>query len=438
MAFWRTMNFVALLLTPAVSFGQAHDLTEAPRAGECFKVTIETTVTGAIKPAADKEKTIALSAKNEHAILERVLTADKGVVRKAARYYEKALSEAEIAGEKVRRVLRDERRLVVAQRIDDQPLCYSPAGPLMQPEIELITEHFDTLHLTGLLPGKENAIDDKWTIGNASVQALCLFEGLISQDLTGKLTEVKDGLAVIAVEGTASGVELGAAVKLDIKATVRFDLLNHRLVALEWKQKDTREQGPASPASDMESTTVLKRSLLTEEPMELSKASLVGVPADDDPPELLKLVLHKDHKGRYSFFHTRDWRMTGQTEHHLVLRLLERGDFIAQATITAWRKEPAGQHMDADEFKKQVAASPNWEMEEIVEAGETPTDEGRYAYRITAKGAQDGIKVVQEFILLAGPQGDQVVVTFTMKSGNAAKIGTRDLALVNAIAFPKK
>jgi hypothetical protein len=77
-------------------------------------------------------------------------------------------------------------------------------------------------------------------------------------------------------------------------------------------------------------------------------------------------------------------------------------------------------------------------MEEIAEAGETPTDEGRYIYRITAKGTQDGIKVMQIFVLLAGPQGDQVVVTFTMKPANATKIGTRDLALVNAIEFLKK
>jgi hypothetical protein len=46
--------------------------------------------------------------------------------------------------------------------------------------------------------------------------------------------------------------------------------------------------------------------------------------------------------------------------------------------------------------------------------------------------------VIQTYFLLAGANGDQVAVTFTMKPGNAAKIGTRDLALVNAIEFAKK
>src|SRR5262249_18249875 len=163
---------------------------------------------------------------------------------------------------------------------------------------------------------------------------------------------------------------------------------------------------------------------------ELSKASLVGVPQEDDPPELLKLLQHKDHRDRYAFLHTRDWHAVGQTDQHLVLRLLERGDFVAQATITAFKKEEPGKHIAGDDFKKLIAESPGWEMDEIAEAGEVPTDEGRFVYRVTAKGALEGTKVVQNFILLAGPKGDQVIVTFTMKPANVAKIGTRDLALV--------
>jgi hypothetical protein len=306
-------------------------------------------------------------------------------------------------------------------------------------ELEVVSEHFDTLHLTGLLPTKEVAIQESWTIGEATAQALCLFEGLISHDLKAKLTEVKDGNGVIVIAGKAAGIELGASVKLEINAVARFDLLKRRLVSLEWKQKDLRELGPASPASEMESTTVLKRSFLEEEPRELSTASLISVPQEAGrPQELLQLLEHKDPKGRYAFLYTRDWHVVGQTDNHLVLRLLDRGDFVAQATIAVWKKEEAGMHTSIEEFKRQIAEAPSWEMEEVSEAGEVPTDVGRWMYRISARGDLEGTKVVQNFILLAGPQGDQVVVTFTMKPANAAKIGTRDLALVNSIEFFKK
>ncbi len=428
-----------LLIAPTLAAAQNCNLTESPKAGECFKYEIETTLSGSMKVVQDgKENMIKLSAKNTHAHFERVINADKGVIRKAARYYEKAACTAEIADSKVNRGLRDDRRLIVAQRTGDQLLCYSPAGPLTRQELEVVAEHFDTLHLTGLLPGKEVAAGDSWKIPNATAQAVCLFEGLVKHDLTGKLLEVKNGVATVSIEGTANGIELGASVKLDITATLRFDPLRHRITEMEWKQKDVRDQGPASPATAVESTTMLKRSFLAEEPRELNKTVLASIPSEDQPQELLTLLVNKHPGGKYSFLQGREWHQVGATDTHLVLRLLDRGDFIAQATIVVWKKEEAGKHMDPEDFKKVLGMSPGWDMEEIVEAGEVPTDDSRWMYRVTAKGDLDGAKVVQNFILLAGPKGDQIVVTFTMKPANAAKIGTRDVSLVNSIEFQAK
>jgi hypothetical protein len=130
--------------------------------------------------------------------------------------------------------------------------------------------------------------------------------------------------------------------------------------------------------------------------------------------------------------------VVGQSEDHLVLRLLDRGDFVAQATIAALGKERPGQHLSIEEFRRQIALGRSWEMEEITDSGEIPTDEGRFMYRVAARGDLDGAKVIQNFVLLAGPRGDQVVVTFTMKPANAGKIGTKDLALVNSIEFIEK
>jgi hypothetical protein len=46
------------------------------------------------------------------------------------------------------------------------------------------------------------------------------------------------------------------------------------------------------------------------------------------------------------------------------------------------------------------------------------------------------VKVVQTFYLVAGRKGDQAVVAFTMKQAMAAKLGARDLSLVESIDFP--
>src|SRR5262249_47943488 len=93
----------------------------------------------------------------------------------------------------------------------------------------------------------------------------------------GKLEEVKDRVARISVTGSATGIDLGALAKLSIEATVQFDLNTKRLTRLEWKQKDERDQGPASPASSVQMKVVLTRQGL-EQPAVLSDVALVSVP----------------------------------------------------------------------------------------------------------------------------------------------------------------
>jgi hypothetical protein len=304
--------------------------------------------------------------------------------------------------------------------------------------LEVVSEHFDTLHLAGILPGKEVSVGDTWKTDSGVAQSICLFDGLISHTLTGKLKQVADGMAIIGIEGTAKGIENGALADLTIAAEVRFDVSKKRIVRVEWKQKDVRDQGPVTPAAEVETTTVVKREPLDAAPDELGPAAVATVPLDDEPPSQMRSLLHRDPKNRYQFLYARDWHIVGQTDHHLVMRLLDRGDFIAQATITQWQSAGAGKHMSPAEFEKLAADGTGWKGEEVLERGEVPTDTGRWIYHTTARGELEGSKVVQNFYVVADANGDQVIVTFTMRPAAAPRLGTRDLAIVNAIDAVKK
>jgi hypothetical protein len=436
---WWNTAFLVGFLTTLPARAQTYDLTEAPRDGECFRLTAETTLTGTLKVARDgKQVPIRIEAKNEHAFYERVLAAEKGVTRKAARYYLTAASRAIVDGSPVLRTLPADRRLIVAQRTGDGLFCYAPAGPLARPDLEVVSEHFETLHLTGLLPGKPVGVGESWKLDSSTAQSLCLFDGLISHDLTARLKDVTGQTASISIDGPAKGVENGALASLTVAATVRFDLARKRVVAVEWKQKDARDQGPVTPAAEVETTTTLKRELLDREPAELSAATVAGVPTADDPPLAVKQLVQRDPKGRYQFLHARDWHVVGQTDHHLVLRLLERGDFVAQATLACWEKAAPGKHMTPEEFERLTATGTGWKPEQVLDRQEVPTDADRWVYRITARGTLDGSPVVQTFYVLATAGGDQMILTFTTRPANAPRLGTRDLALVNAIEFARK
>jgi hypothetical protein len=441
MTAWRTLAGLTLALL-AVTLGgaaraQTYPLAENLRPGDCFRIQLGMKLDGELKVNKDgKMVPLKLTATAAHEFPERVLSVGaSGMAEKTARVYEKAQALIGVAGDRSERGLRKDRRLIVAQRSKDQLLVYSPAGGLVREELELTSEHFDTLCLPGLLPGKAVAIGETWKVGNAAAQALCLFEGLTEQDLTCKLEEVKDGVARVGVTGTANGIELGALVKLTVQATARFDLASKRLTALDWQQKDEREQGPASPASSTQTTYALKRTPIAQ-PACLDDVSLVSVPDGLEPPPSLVHLEYRDPKGRFELLYAREWQLVSQTDDHAVLRLMERGDFVAQVTLTPWTSAGKGKHMTADEFREAMLRTPGWEQEKELQAGEVPAGgDGRWIYRISALGEMDGTAVMQNFYLVAGPDGEQVVLLFTMTPKKAEKLGERDLTLAASVDF---
>jgi hypothetical protein len=114
---------------------------------------------------------------------------------------------------------------------------------------------------------------------------------------------------------------------------------------------------------------------------------------------------------------------------------MERGDFVAQVTVTPWTKAAPGKHLSAEEFKEAMAETPGWEPEEEMQAGEVPLQDC-WCYRLAVSGKLDGLKVTQNFYLVANPQGEQIVLMFTMKPTDVQKLGTRDLSLVGSLVFP--
>jgi hypothetical protein len=426
-----------LFVAGSPALAQPVPLAEAAKPGDCSKYTIDLYLTGNLLLTQEGgRQPIKLEARARHVFADRTLAVDAGMPHRSARFYDVAGAAAIVGGERFDRTLALDRRLVGAHRNPDGLLCYAPAGPLSRDELDLVTEHFNPHCLPGLLPGKDVNPNDTWPLGNPAAQAACQVDGLIKNGLTGKLTEVKDGVATFTIEGTVEGIEAGGKVTLNVTATGRFEITSRRITELTWKQKDDREQGPVSPASQVEATIALKREALAAVPKELDDAAITAVPRGDVPPGMLNLR-HTDSKGRYVLIYPRDWQVTGQSDTHLILRLLDRGEFVAQATVSVWKSLPPGRHVPADEFKKAVSVAPGWVLGRVTEEGEVPVGGGRWLYRVSAEGTMDNLPVVQTFHLLAGPNGDQIVVTVAMKPDKVKVVGNRDVSLVNAIEFRK-
>jgi hypothetical protein len=435
---WRVFGAIMVVaaVVPAGS-AQTCTLAEAVLVGDCFRIKLETKLAGEMRfQKASGSVPIKEEMTAQHEYPERVLqVAAAGMVQKTARVYETVKATFVVGGDRFEKNLRGERKLLVAQRNEDQAIVYCPSGSLTRSELQLTGDHFDTLCLPQLLPGKEVSVGGTWKVPAAAVQAACGFEGLTEHGLTGKLDSVADGVAVFSLSGTATGIDVGALVKTKIEATGRFDIKAKRIVAVEWKQRDERDQGPVSPTTTAETTITLSRQQI-EQPESLSAVALVSVPDGlSVPPPLLQLD-YRDPQGRFSMLHGREWQMVGETKEHIVLRLMDRGDFVAQVTITPWTSAGKGSHLSAEDFKSKMNDAGGWQAEQELQAGEVQGQEGRWVYRLSEMGQMDGVPVLQNFYLVAAPGGEQVVVVFTMTPKKVEKLGARDLSFIGGLEVP--
>jgi len=426
---------IVVLLSVSAASAQNYSLSETVKAGDCFQIHLEMNLAGEMRVRQeDRLVPIKHSMSATHDFPERILSVSAdGLPEKTARVYEKAKSVITVAQGNSERTLRPDHTLFVAQRNKDLGVLYCPAGPLTREELEL-TEHLDPLVVTGLLPSKEVAVGATWDVPNAVAQALCGFEGLTQQNLVCKLEEVQGQSARVSVTGPSTGIELGALVKLTVEATYQYDLTSRRLTRLEWKQKEERDPAPASPAASVVATTILTRTPM-QQPESLSDVSLRSVPDGQQPAAPLLQLEYQDAKTGFRILYDREWQTVSQSPEHTVWRLIERGDFVAQVTITPWTRAEKGKHLSPEEFAKAMADTPGWEPEQDVESGEVPSNDGRWIYRISSVGQLDGMKTMQNFYLVAGPGGEQVVLAFTMAPKDAKRLGTRDLSLVVNVEF---
>jgi len=444
MVAWRTLAslIVGLIVTGSVR-AQTYALKEAPLEGSYFEVQLTMDLGGEIRvQKAGKQVALKQTARATHAYYERVLEAPEGKQAiKTARFYTDARATFAVGEDRSERAIRPERRLLVAQRSGDQLVTFCTAGPLTAEELEL-TQHFDTLALAGLLPDKEVRPAETWKVGNAVAQALCHFDGLTGQDLECRLELVAGDVARFSVKGTATGIDSGASVKSTVRADCAFDCQARRLTSIKWQQTDEREQGPTSPAMTLSLTLTVARAPCAAV-SQLHDFALTAIPDGPLPPEAMTALLYRDSKKRFEMVYARAWQLVARTEDFVVLRLLDRGDFVAQATITPLRRA-AGKVLADDEFKELVNATPGWQpdaeakVEEITPSGGKASSSDYTIKRLAAQGKLDDLKTTQYCYLLANPQGDQLIVSFTMTPAQVATLDTRDLALVRGITFCKK
>jgi hypothetical protein len=438
-------------------------LREEPRAGDGTRVQIELKAQGLFRPGlppagasaeAKMPKPLALEIQTRLVFDERIVVPGHPRVAKDGRL-ESAVNEPQAGGEcftAVRHVLqaasaingevrptsasiRPEVTLLLAQRrMRDGPVVVvSPAGPLSRSELELVQGLGDPLALADLLPERPMAIGQRWTVRPAAAMAVSGYDQLESNNLEARLESADDSVARIRLKGEIVGQALGGTGRFTCEGFLTFDRRSARIDHLDLNRVESRQPGPVEAGLDVKSTlTVTRRSAEPGGP--LSDVALAGISLDVTPErELLRLTAPG---GKSTLVHDRQWHTFWEDPRLTVLKRLASGQIIAQLNLMVGPAAGKGRHQDPTQFRDDIQQSLKQRFVEFLGAGEVEGDPaGGFRYKVGVQGREGDLGVIWYYYLIASPEGDQLLATFTLARDHMKAFGDQDLKLVGSLRW---
>lgn len=410
---------------------QKYHLLVHQEAGKSSQVEAQLEVGGDLRfnSGGNKVVTYPLSVNAQLTYDERVLSAP-GTVPRAVRHYGQAEATIKIDAGGQQPKLRAERRLIVAQAQDEQVKLFSPQGPLTRDELDLIDVLGNTLTLDQLLPVEAVAVGDSWPIAEHAAQSLLGLSAIGRCELEAVLAKVEANVAEVMIDGSVQGAAEGVSTEIELKARLNFDLNVQQIVGATIAVKEKRAIGHVGPGLDVVAKLRLK---ITpgETPETLSDALLADLPLELTP-EVARLE-HESETGGFGFLCDRRWYLTSDEFSLVVLRLIERGDLVAQCNISPVTARAPERRISLGQYQIEVQHTLGKNFERILGAGEWTDELGHLVYRVVAEGNIEGLPIEWRYYLVHHPDGRRVAVAFTVESALSERLGEADRELVDTL-----
>lgn len=407
------------------------DLSAQATAGAAARVEVVFEVAGELKFRLEQKlKTMPTSVAARLAYDE--LRLQDAPVARTLRYYRTAEADLQVDKTSTPAKLRDDRRLMIAEQTEAQPLLFSPAGCLTSDESELVQIPASSLLIDALLPGKPVQVGESWKHEAELLGALLNVDAVSHAEVSSTLTEADAAGARIEMRGIVQGAVGGVAAEFDLVGRYKFDLGQGRIAWLAWVLKEKRSIGHVEPGFEMTSRLQMRIQPIDVPPeldlAELPKESLVTV------PELLRLAF-ESRAGRYRFEHDRRWHVMADRSDVLSLRLVDRGELVAQCNITTVPTADETRRPTLAQFQDDVRRSLKDQFGQFVRVGESENSLGYTIFRAEAVGTVDELEIVWTYYFLRDPLGRQVVFAFTCEKPLVERFGDADRELVDTLRF---
>ncbi len=421
--------------------GEPIPLLEAARPGDSARVTVELKAEGTFRPAtppgAPEAKPMALKVATRLEFNDRVVAVGAASVpTRSVRNVTRA--GATINGE-VRAAnseLRPEVSALVSTRRGDLAVdVVSLGGPLTRGELELVGGPGDPLALPALLPAKPVRVGDHWTVGELAAKNLSGYDAIASNALEATLEAAEGGVARVRLLGSIRGAALGGEGSMACDGSFLFDQKTKQVRQLDLRRAETRRPGPVESGLDVKSTLTVIRSMTAASTGSGLDDNLASVARSDSAPGR-DLLLFRSPDGKYELLHDRDWHLYWDDNRQVVFKRLDRGEMIAQCNLAVGPNAGKGRHQDLAQFRDDLKKALGSRFVRIVSQGEVEGDPaGGFRYKVTVEGRQGDSGVLWHYYLIAGPEGNQLIATFTLGLAQQTQFADSDLRMIGSLEW---
>ncbi len=350
-------------------------------------------------------------------------------------WYQQAAATVEVDGQKVPQQLPQRRRLLAVQTLKARVVLFRPGGPLSREELDLLD-----------LPGHPHALrtllrqyqdpwepDATWRPRPGHLAALLGLDAVGASTVRARVRTLdrEQGYLSVVLRGKVDGAIHGVATQIDLKATLKATWPEREPLELNMTLQEKRPIGHVGPGLEVQATVHLKRRRLSG-PIHLAR-HLDRLPHQPADPMALRLELVQPELG-LRLEHDRRWHVVHVSQQGLVMRLLDRGELVAQCNIGRAPREKGP--LAAQPWRERVSQSlgehfARWSQPARV----LKLKNGNQALHLTAEGEVEGLPILWDYWILRSPAGHQATVLFTLEKKFAGRFGNADRLIVHTLQF---
>jgi len=427
---------VAAAMAPRPCSAETYRLEADRKADRVVRVKVVYEVDGQLKLNADGKKVsrLPIDVRAELSYDERLVAADVAPewAGHSVRHYYQAKANINVGGVSHEPSLRSDRRLLAAQVDRSRQVLSSVQGPLTREELDVLEVPASNMAIHRLLPLQAVEVNQSWEPETAALAVLLGLDVVTESDVTVALKNVKEEIAHLEIGGKLTGSAGGVESKVSLTGKLQFHRQQRQIVWLALAINENRAIGHAVPGFETEARLRMVVAPLPRSPM-LPDDVVSSVPTKLDTADTL--LDFESTAGRYRMLLDRRWDLMVDRHDMTVMRLVDRGDLLAQCNVSRMPKAPAGKQAALAAFQDEVRQTLGDRFGQFAEASQSTTDRGLQMLRVVAVGVVEEVPIQWTYYLIAGDDGRQTALVFTVQTDLLERFAEADRLVTSSFEY---